>query len=575
MLYSPMTKRQELDSLTASMKSERSSFISHWQDIANHVSPRRPRFEVTDVNKGDRRNNKIIDSTGTYAARTLAAGMMAGITSPARPWFRLSTPDPELAEFEPVKEYLHDVTRIMSTVFLRSNLYKVLPSTYFDLGIFGTGCQLLEEDFDTTIINYSQPIGSYCIALNDKLRVAVFFREFAMTVRQLVQKFAIIENGRIVNKENFSEHVLNMWENKRYDIWVNVCHVIQPNTHHNPTKPGFRGNKAFDSFYYEQGTCSGSTTSYRSAADEDKFLRHGGYDLFPALVPRWFVCGEDVYATGCPGMDTLGDVRALQLMQKRKAQAIDKLVNPPIQGGTNLKNERVSVLPGEMNYVMEGTGFQGIRPIYEVDPRVGELMADIQDTRQMILRGYYTDLFLMLAESDRREITATEVAERKEEKLLALGPVLEQLNQDALDPLIDNTFAFLVRQNMLPPAPDELSGVNLKVEYVSVMAQAQKLIGISSQERFIGGINQLATTDATVWAKVDKDEWIDEYADNLGVSPKIIRTTEQANSIRAQSAQAAMQQQQVETMATAAGAAKDLAETPMDTDSALSNLLGT
>jgi len=100
------TKRQELEILRSQLFNERASFTPHWRDLSDFVQPRRSRFYTSDVNKGDRRNQKIIDSTATMALRTLRSGMMSGVTSPARPWFRLTTPDPDLAEFGSVKMWL-------------------------------------------------------------------------------------------------------------------------------------------------------------------------------------------------------------------------------------------------------------------------------------------------------------------------------------------------------------------------------------------------------------------------------------------------------------------------------------
>ena len=56
-----MTKRQQLDVLKAELDNERSSFIPHWRDLGEYIFPRRPRFHTHDINKGDKRNQKIID----------------------------------------------------------------------------------------------------------------------------------------------------------------------------------------------------------------------------------------------------------------------------------------------------------------------------------------------------------------------------------------------------------------------------------------------------------------------------------------------------------------------------------
>ena len=552
------TRRKQLTTLKSTLDTELSSYKTQWRDIADMISPSKVQFFASDTNKGDRRNQKIIDCTGTLAARTAVAGMMGGITSPARPWKRLTTPDPELAEFGPVKDWLHVVDQRMNGIFLRSNLYNSLPGAYGDVLDFGTAAMLIEEDFDSVIRTHVFPIGSYALALNDKLQVSVFAREFQLTVRQLVQKFGKIDETGKPDWSKFSTQVRNMYDRGSYDAWVEVCHVIQPNVNYNPNS---LKSKKFESVYYEKG------------ATEETYLRDSGYDYFPVLAPRWSVRGEDVYGHSCPGMVALGDVKQLQLGEKRSLQAIEKMVNPPMVGPSMLKTSKASILPGDITYVDERDGTKGFRPAHEITPKIQDLEYKQEQVRQRISRAYYEDLFLMLAQSDRREITAREIDERKEEKLLVLGPVLSRLNEDLLDPMIDITFDIMVRQGLIPEPPEELQGVNLKVEYVSIMHQAQKLAGLAGIERLAGFVGQVAQFDPTVIDKLDRDQMVDEYAEITGVPPRIIVPDEVVLQIRESRAQAQAQQAKAEQMAQGAKAAKDLSATSMEGNSALTALM--
>ena len=287
--------------------------------MANYFKPRRYRREVTDSNKGDRRNTKIVDTTATLALRTLASGMMSGVTSPARPWKKLTTPDPDLAEFGPVKSWLDVVDKRMDTVFIRSNLYNVLPIIYSDMGLFGTAAMAVEEDFHDVMRFYSFPIASYCIGANDRQQIEVFHREFRMTVRQILSKFANRrgKSGSIV-WDNLSEHVHNQYMSGHLETWINTSHVLGPNPDFDPTRHESK-YKRISSCYYETGGSSAVAGNYMASGNqEDKYLSESGYDYFPTLVPRWETTGEDVYGTDCPGMTVLGDVKALQ--QKKSAR---------------------------------------------------------------------------------------------------------------------------------------------------------------------------------------------------------------------------------------------------------------
>lgn len=567
-----LSKRKGYDILRGQLDSERSSFMGLYRDLGDYILPMRPRFTLTDANRGDRRNNKILDCTPTFAANTLSSGMMSGITSPARPWFRLTTPDPELSEYGPVKEYLHRVSMRMNQVFLRSNLYNVLPPVYGDLGTFGTSPMMIEEDFERVIRMNSFPVGSYYIAKDFRGQVNVFFREFRMTVRQVVETF-----GRADQKtgkpdwSHISDHVRNLYEKSNYETWVDVCHVISPNQDYDQGKADSKF-KRFSSCYYERGAVGGSN-SY--VAEEDRFLRESGYDYFPVLCPRWQVTGEDVYGTSCPGMTSLGDNKQLQLGERRCLQAIEKMVNPPMVAPSNMKTVKSTILPGEVTYYDETTD-KKFRPAHEVNFRIDLLEGKQQQCRERVNRAFYVDLFLMLAYTDRKQITAREIEERHEEKLLALGPVLEQLNQDLLNPLIDNTFEIMDRQRLLPEPPDELQGEALKVEYLSIMAQAQKLVAVGGIERFTGFLMQFAPDPADpTWDKVDKHQLVDEYGEAVGLSPRIIRPDDKVTEIAAQRQQANQAAQKAAMVKEGAAAASNLASADMSGDNALTALLRT
>jgi hypothetical protein len=565
------TKRQELEILRSQLELERSTFLSHWRDLSEHILPRRQRFNNTDVNRGDKRNQKIIDSTATLALRTLRSGMMSGVTSPARPWFRLTVHDQMLAEAGTVKMWLHDVANIMSTAFLRSNLYNVLPTIYGDIGGFGTAAMLMEEDAEEVFRFMSIPIGSYTIANDDKLRVRVFVREFRFTVRQLLQRFGKKKPNGEYDLSNFSTQVKHLYDSKQLEQWIDVVHVIKPNPDFDERKM-LSKYKRFMSCYYEKGV-STNGGSYNSGQDENVYLSEKGYDFFPILCPRWETTGEDVYGTSCPGMEALGDIKQLQLGEKRILQAIEKMVTPPMQGPSSLKNTAASFLPGDITYIDALNPDQGLRPIHQVNPNIQDLEFKQNQVRDRIRRAFFEDLFLMLASSDRRQITAREIEERHEEKLLALGPVLEQLNQDLLDPLIDNAFQIMLRQELIPPPPEELQGMPLKVEYISIMHQAQRSLGIAGVERFAGFVTQVAQVNPEALDKIDTDQLIDVYGDLTSVPPSLVRADEAVAELRAGRAQMQQAQQQAMMMKEMATTAKDLSQAKTNEDNALTQMI--
>jgi len=573
----PQSRRDRYNILHGQLRTERSSFESHWRELAENITPRRARFTISDNNRGDRRNQKIIDSTATFAARTLSSGMMSGVTSPARPWFRLTTPDAQLSEFGPVKTWCDEVRERMATVFARSNLYSKLPTLYGDLGVFSTGVLGVFEDDETVIRCQDFPVGSYYLANDEKLRCRVFLREFRMTARQIVERFCERTPGGEYRFTNVSKPVENSWKNSRED-WYNIVHIVTPNDDYDPEKLHSK-YKRFSSCYYEWGSVGSTNQQQSEDVRTDTFLEESGYDEFPILAARWETSGEDVYGTNGPGMVALGDVKQLQLGEKRGFQAIEKMVNPPLIMPPEFRNTVVSQLPGGITYGADPTA-HGARPLHEVRFSLAELENKQIQARQRIERAFFADLFLMLQYGDQsrgtQPVTAREIEERHEEKLLALGPVLEQLNNDVLDPLIDRTFAIMDRRGLLPDPPPELQGVPLKIEYVSIMAQAQKLVGLSSLERFSGFVGSLvAETQRTdMLDKVDFDQLIDEYGDGAGVPSRVVVPDDKVAEIRKARAAAAAKQQAAQQVAALAPAAKQLSETNTSGKNALTDLLG-
>lgn len=568
-----LTKRQKLEVLEAELRLERISFRNYWRDLSDFILPRRSRFFTSDVNKGDRRNLNIIDGTASMASRTLSSGLMTGVTSPARPWFKLNTSDGELNQSPAVRTYLSKVEELMRGAFLKSNLYNVLPTVYGDLGTFGTGCIFMESDPKETFSFTCFPIGSYAVATDSKGRVNVFFREFQMTVRQIIDRFGRTnpEDPSYIDWSVMTQAIKDHYEKSQYEVRVDISHFILPNEDYNMGKADSKYKK-FKSVYYEQGVSANNPSHVSQMGTSDKFLSEKGYDFFPVMSPRWEVAGEDVYGTNSPGMIALGDVKQLQLGEKRIAGAIDQKVRPSMVGPTGLKNAKASILPGDITYLDEREGQKGFRRLFEIDFDVRELEGKQEQIRQRISRAFYEDLFLMLANTNRKQITAREIDERHEEKLLALGPVLERINQDLLDPLIENSFRMMDEAGLLPEVPEELADQDYEVEYISIMAQAQKLAGIGNIERLVGFTGQVAQFDPSVVQKLKLEDIIEKYGELAGVDPTLLTPKEEMEALKQAQAQAQAQEQQMMQAQEMANTGKVLSETSMDEDTALSEL---
>jgi hypothetical protein len=534
------------------LQTERSSWIAHWRELSDYLLPRSTRFYKSDRNKGTKKHNAIFDSTASRSLRILSAGMMSGMTSPARTWFRLALPDEDLMDYAPVKSWLAETQGRMLNVFARSNTYLMLHACYEELGAFGTSASVIMDDYDALIHHYQSPVGEFALATDYRGNVNTIYREFEKTVAELVAEFGYDQCSRTTQA---------LYNSGNLDAWVPIIHGIEPRSDRDARKADGK-NKPWRSVYFEPG---------REDAG-DKVLRESGYDRFPGLAPRWHKMPGDVYGNS-PGMEALGDIKQLQHEQLRKANAIDYQTKPPLQVPAGMKGRDLDYLPGGVTYVDAPGAQNAVSTLFNVQLDLQHLLFDIQDVRERIRGAFYADLFLMLASTVPGRMTATEVAERHEEKLLMLGPVLERLHNELLKPLIDETFTRMVQADLVPPPPEALQGVELDVEFVSMLAQAQRAIGVNGVDRFVGALGAVAQMRPEVIDKIDVDKWADSYSDMLGVDPDIIVASENVAIIRQQRAQAQAQAQQMQAAQMQADAAAKLGTVKTDEKNAATDLI--
>lgn len=539
------------------LRTDRGEYVNLWAELSEFHLGQRGRFvgQTSGQRNKIKRNTKQFNNKSKMASRTLASGMMTGITSPARPWFKLSSGNPDLDDFRAVKDWLFQVESRMYKVFNSSNFYNMMHMLYNHLGVFGTSSMGVYQDYENVIRCKTQPIGSYMLGLNGVDEIDTQYCEYDKSVGQLVKDFGY---------ENCSKGVQGMWDNGNTEYMVGVVHVIEPNDNRDMLSP-FDSDMPFRSVYYE---------SSAGGQGHDKFLRKSGFKSFPIMAPRWEVDGEDVYGSDCPGITALGDTKALQLGEKRGYQALDKVGNPPLQGSAGIASKTGNNVPDPGSVTSLGPNDKGLESIYkQYRPDLPAIVGMNDRTEQRISKAFYEDLFLMMISTDRRQITATEVAERHEEKLLALGPVLERLHSELLDPVIDRVFDIMVESGMIPPAPREMRGKELSVEYISILAQAQRMVAISGIERTIGFAANLAAIWPEARHKIDAMQAIDDYGHAMGVSPKVVRSDEDAEAMAGAEAQAAAQQQQMANAEMMAGTAQKAANADLEGNNALTATL--
>lgn len=490
------------------LKRERASWLPAWKELSAYLAPTRGFFDGQTPNSGRRLDHKtLLDSSPCLAVEVLCAGMMSGLTSPSRSWFDLTLSPAPLLELPGAREWVFEVKKRLEDVFAKSNVYSVLHGFYQEIAVFGTAAFLVEEDVQKGLSCRPFTAGEYVLGTDASGRVNRFGREFFMTAAQLKDAFGLAALPPQLRRA--------CEDPSRLESWHKVVHLIMPNPAYDPQKKD-ACHLAYTSVYLTQN---------------GHLLRQSGYREFPVIAARWEVkTPADVYGRG-PGWKCLGDVKMLQKMQKTKLVALDKSTNPPMMVSANVQGE-VNLLPGGLTRY-SGTTDAAVKPAYQVQPDLSALEASIDSVRATIRSQFFADVFLMLSAQNYSNMTAAEVAERHQEKMLVLGPVLERLKNELLDPLIDRAFHLLLRQGLLPLPPESIQGQEVKVEYVSMIAQAQKAAGLSALVQGLSYAKSLASSAPSVLDRIDYDRALEEGLNTLGVAPALLRAQDEVQALRA------------------------------------------
>lgn len=508
-----------------------------WQDLADYFLPRSVRFLARSANKTPVKNKKIKDSTPLLAVRNFSSGMMSGATSPATNWFKVKVRNYTQDCSYEVKTWCNSVENLFRDIFNSSNLYRILPSVYKQIGVFGLSVIALESDESTILRCQLLPIGSYRIAKNQKGEVDTICRVYMETAKNLYDKFG---------EENVSRNVLNAIESNRYEELFEIVHFVEPNKNFMPNSV-WAEDKEFVSVYYEV------------ASNEEKFLSQSGFNKFPYAVFEAEVNGEDVYPSECPGVNALPDVKQLMSMVIDEGKAVKKMISPTYKGPASLKNKKMIDAPAA--FIEEDENGRGLSPIYEVNPRVLEVDSIIEKLKETIKEIFYNDLFAMILNTAERSRTATEVNELKEEKMVLLSPLLQQIH-NGLNKIIDWVFQECIYLNILPEPPLEIMGSNMDIEFVSTLAQAQKATKISAMERFTTfTINLAQSLDPSLKNKLNANKIVDDYADYANISPEQIVPTEEVEKKKQKEEQSQNQTKAIEQIKQSTEIIKNIAGT--------------
>ena len=514
------------------LRVNRYSWWTHWRELADYFLPRRYKWIVTpnQMARGSPINQHILDSTGVICARNLASGLVSGKSSPTRPWFKLRVGMIDSTQTGPVSLWLKECERILYLIFAESNFYNSIAQYYFDLVIFGTATLLIYEDYENVINCINPCAGEYYIDIDGKYRPTIFYREFTLTVSAVVDEFGYDRCSSSVQALYDDPGGANLTRE------LIIAHSIEPNNDGKGPGFGFSDKFAFRELYWEWG---GSASPQGSNYQPQGFLRRKGYLDQPNITCRWDIVSNDAYGRS-PGMDALPDQKQVQLETRRKAQAIDKMVNPPLVADVQLKNQPASLLPGGMTYLQgfAQSGKPAISSIYDTHNfPVEGITADIEMAQQRLSKTFFNDVLMTASQFETRSnVTAVEWNMRKSESMVALGPALDRIDNECLGPTIDRVFGIASRAGILPPAPPDIQGQMIQINYVSMLKQAQDATAAGGIEALLKLGGELEGIKPGSMMNIDIDYAIDKYSTLQNNDPKLIRSPQALAQLRADEA---------------------------------------
>ena len=507
----------ELVKRLETLEGERQNYASFWQDVSKYVIPRKA-YITRKKTPGTKYDYDVYDSTAMMANIILAAGLHSYLTNPNSRWFSLRVQNEEINKDENVKIWLADTEERLYNTLNASNFNQQIHELYLDLGAFGVACIYEEEDPVDGVRFYSRDIAEIFLVENEKEVVDTVFRKFSLTAKQAIDKWG--EAAGEIAKSHF--------EKKQYEKKIDFVHYVGPR-HQRKIDKDDALNMEFESIYIEP--------------TKKHLVNESGYREFPYFTPRYNKNSGEVWGSS-PGMVSYSDIKMLNDMVKVLIRAAQKVVDPPIVLPHDGFILPIKYAPGALNFRTKTSANDKIE-LLTGGGNIPVGLEIINEYRQLIKKNYFVDLFLLLADPARKDMTATEVMQRVEEKMLILAPVLGRLMNEFLDPLINRTFAILMRTGRIQPPPEILLNAPYEIEYISPLARSQKLDQMKSINNFLALVQQMSQSQPDVLDNVDADEIVKDLQGLYGVNPKFLRDEDDVALIRQQRAEQIAQQQKM------------------------------
>ena len=241
-------------------------WMQNWSDLAEFILPRRSIWLTqssggmptpNNMLRGREINKSIVDPTATYAARICSGGLVSGLVSPSRPWFKMMAAIGHKELDTDARKWMDETEDRLYKILAASNFYESEAQEKEDVVVYGTAPVIIYEDKRDIFHCYNPCVGEYFLASDGSNRINGLYRQFLQTCAQTVDFFG---------SDTPPDEIKALWAQKgsALDNERIISHSIEPNFAIEDGKTGkVPGNFAWREVYWVWASGSKQPLSMR------------------------------------------------------------------------------------------------------------------------------------------------------------------------------------------------------------------------------------------------------------------------------------------------------------------------
>lgn len=509
-------------------------FRSYCQDIANFALPRKAWINSVRF-FGERVNyNFLYDVRAIRSLKKAACHFHSNLTNPSSQWFGLRSEE-KMMQYGSVQRYFKEWTDILYDVNNGSNFNNSAIEYYTDLLAFGTTNIYTEED-DKRVVRYTPiPIEQYQPIADASGYINSLIRCFKYTATQCIDYWG----------DKCSKAMKDAYKEGKYYEYFDIVHYVYERKERDIYKID-SGNMEFGSVWIDK--------------KEKTVLSESGFNEFPFHVCRQWRDHSSPFPFGFSStMDILASIKLVNAQKRTVLRGGMKRTDPPFAMANRGWLAPMNFNPAAANYFDPDqiTFEQGFKTIdTRGDTGIGVELMKME--HEEIDNGYFLPFFEAIS-SVNKEMSVPEFDQRLAENMSLVGPVVGNVLDEGITPMLKRLYGICNRRLLGPPPPKEIQGKELKIIYLSPLAKAQRSGELKGLMGFLNLVASIEKFQPGTRYKVDSDKAVDKGADLYGV-PDILREQEEVDKIRQKEHQLAMMQAQMQVSDQAGKTAHNVAK---------------